>query len=570
MFYKRKNLNAVLSILLSICWVSQISGQSIVLDEAYDDWSKPHIISHTDPKTDGSATDILDVRLSNDEKYLYIYVSTSSVFNIQSNNDLTMYIDIDNNASTGILKNSIGADLVYTFGDRSGRFYQGSTSYKTWHNDIDLVTSPTVTSDRFEMRIARKFLAENRSFTMAPTIKVVIADDKSGGDTAPNNGAYSITFDDNLKSLIKPISLSKQSSSDIRYVSYNVLKDNLFDPSLTANYKRVINAIKPDIIGFCEIYDRDGKTTGALIESFLPSSGSQKWYTDEASPDIRIVSRYPITERISLDGNGVFVLNVNGKTMLYIMTHLPCCDNETGRQQEVDKIMKFVRDVRYGISSLNIPQNTPIIISGDMNLVGFRDQQQTFVTGNISNNTQFGPDFRPDWDESDLEDAKPLTTNQACTSTWYNDFGSYSAGRLDYFFYSGSVIKLKNNYALLTYNWSNAQLSAAGLQAYDVEKASDHAPVVADFSFDLSTSTHDVAKIDLLAHINNDILYVHTQSAEQISHCELFNIMGQSLPLSIEYLDDHIVVNLATLQTSQVYFLKCMVNSQVSTLRFVK
>ncbi len=547
--------------------------QAIYLDESFDDWSQG-VTSFKDVVGDGSASgvDIQDVRLSNDERSIYLYFSIQKEINLQSNNDLALYLDIDNNVSTGLVRNGIGADLVYYFGDRKGRYYFGNSSYQIYHKDIGLVTLPTVTSDRFELGINRKITAGNLNITMGKTIKVILVDEAPAGDQAPNSGSYTHTIDDNIKAAVKPVSLSKQSIDDIRFLSYNVLRDNFFEPSLSGSFRRILNAVKPDIIGFCEIYDRDASTTAALVETFLPSSNGQKWYFDQANPDIRLVSRYPILERISLDGNGVFVLDVKGRKVLYIVAHLPCCDNETGRQGEVDKIMGFLRDVRYGISSLNVPQNTPIIISGDMNLVGLKAQQTTFKTGNIINNSQYGPDFNPDWDESSLEDAKPATTGQPSTITWYSENGSYSAGRLDYYFFSGSVLRLKNNYSLFTTGLTPTQLSTAGLQSGDVLAASDHCPLVADFSFDLSSDVSDVENSSNLPwYIDNDQLVIINGSFIEGKSVNINNVLGQNSAITSWISEENIIIDLGSLQSNnQVYILQFMKNGHKYAIKFVK
>jgi hypothetical protein len=167
--------------------------------------------------------------------------------------------------------------------------------------------------------------------------------------------------------------------------------------------------------------------------------------------------------------------------MVFIVVHFPCCENDSDRQREVDNVMAFVRNIRFGISPFQVPQNTPIVICGDTNLVGFRAQQQTIITGNIQNNNVYGPDFDPDWDDTPLDDAKPIVTNLPSTFTWNNPNGSFSAGRLDYVFYSGSVIQLRNAYSLWTPSLTNDELNLFGLQSNDVEIASDHLPLICDF-----------------------------------------------------------------------------------------
>jgi hypothetical protein len=472
---------------------TRIDAQAIVLDESYDDWDKA-IAAFVDPIGDGAASsaDFSDVKVSNDALHLFVYLDINYTLNIQANNQLSIWIDIDNNAATGLNINGIGVDLLYRFGSRTGTLYRNSATYQIWHSDIRLTTLPTVTSDRFEIGMARQIKVPGLStINMGSTIRFFVNDERVAGDRAPNTGHYTYTFDNSISPAVSTVNLAKQSIDDIRIVSYNVLRDNLLDAALDAPFRRIFKAAKPDIIGFCEIYDASSAQVATKIESFLPSTSGQQWYHDQVNPDIRIVSRYPIKQALALDGNGVFLLNVKGKDLLYIVCHLPCCDNEISRQREVDKIMGFVRDVRYGISSINVGLNTPIVIGGDMNFVGLREQVETFISGNIINNGSFGPDFKPDWDNSNLEDAKPKTTGLPSTITWYNEDGSYSAGRLDYIFYTGSTFKLKNSFSLWTPDMTSTQLSQNGLTTFDIVNVSDHTPLVTDFSFDLTSASKE-------------------------------------------------------------------------------
>ena len=117
-----------------------------------------------------------------------------------------------------------------------------------------------------------------------------------------------------------------------------------------------------------------------------------------------------------------------------------------------------------------------------MNFVGQASQLRTLLTGDISDNLTYGADFTPDWDGSNLEDSKPLTTGVPGVFTNYNPYGNYAPSRLDYIIYSGSAMSLQNHYALFTPGLSASDLSTYNLQANDAVEASDHIPVIADFS----------------------------------------------------------------------------------------
>lgn len=78
--------------------------------------------------------------------------------------------------------------------------------------------------------------------------------------------------------------------------------------------------------------------------------------------------------------------------------------------------MGFLRDSQNG-EEFDIPENTPIIIMGDMNLVGLRRQQTTLITGDLVYENDHGPDFNPDWDGTALDDARPENPGLPTTFT---------------------------------------------------------------------------------------------------------------------------------------------------------
>ncbi len=560
----------ILMITISM-WCNFTFSQQILLNESYDDWNN-QVSKYVDKNGDGNASgiDISDVRISNDNNFLFIYFDLNKEINLQDNNYLALYLDLDNQTSTGFNKYGIGADLIYYFGSRNGKYYTGNSTYVVFHNDLGLVTSPTVTSDIFEMCIARKFKYDNGTVTMANTIKVVLSDEDPAGDKAPDaTGGYFFSFDNNKKFIPQPFSLKKEKPENLRFMTYNVLKDQLFDPNVEQNYRRIFKAINPDIIGLCEIYDHSSEITAGLIEKFLPSTTGKKWYYSSVVPDVKLVSRYPVINTRSINGNGAFLIDLGTSHLVYIVAHLPCCDNETQRQQEVDNIMSFVRNIRYGLSVFQTPLNTPVIISGDMNLVGLRKQLQTFITGDIADNASYGPDFKPDWDDSNLEDASPFTTNLPHTFTWYNELGTYSAGRLDYFFYTGSVVQVKNSFTLWSPALTAEQLSASGIQTQDVPLASDHLPVICDFLIGTETSSVDPATTsDQLPFEYRLKNYSLTFSSEASGKIKISDIAGRVL-----YNADHragtdqTVIDLESTPLNGLYLLTFSTKSNIYTTK---
>lgn len=475
----------------------EIHAQRILLDDLFDDWQDVPVL-HADKVGDAgpSGIDFRTLKMWHTEEYLFLYIETGREINLQSGNAITMYLDTDNRSNTGMQVSGIGAEISYNFGSRGGSMHGNFGPVASIrHAQIGLITSPTVTSDRFEIAINRRFTINGVNYFLQNQLRIAFVSEEGNGDRLPDlNGGVEYNFNPTIPSALPDYSIEKRNPAHIRFVAYNVERDKLFNPAVRQEYSRIFKALKPDIIGFSEIYDNSSSATAALIESMLPSESGQQWYSGGVFPDIRLVSRYPIVDVRRVDGNGIFLLNMGSWRLICIVAHLPCCENETARQLEIDNIMAYVRNIRLGISPLDVPQGTPIIIAGDMNFVGFRSQVNTLMTGDIVNNNIHGPDFRPDWDESDMDDALPYVTDAPFTYTWYSPGGTYSAGRLDYIVYTGSVLDKHNSFSLVSEVMSADKRQAAGLSVNDTGTASDHFPIVMDFSLKGITGTSNHVK----------------------------------------------------------------------------
>lgn len=481
----------VLSLLFLFSYSLQAQSNRILIDEVYSDWNNvPELAS--DPIGDqGSSTiDFGKLWVSNDEDFLFFRIEVGPEINLQDNNDVRLYIDADNNSNTGLASGGIGAELLYHFGGRNGEVYINGNPIGINHSDIFLVTSPTVTSSQFEIAIARDIQIQGQNLFSGNEIQVLFKNNVLGADQIPDaSGGLSYTFTTQAPDPLPSYSIDKIDPSHLRVLSYNVLRDDLFAQDKQVYYSRILQAIEPDLIGFQEIYQQGSSQTASKVASFLSNSPSQ-WYHAKVDPDVVALSRYPILSSYSIapGGNGAFLIDMDPFEILFIVAHPPCCGNNSGRQAEIDGIMAFIRDAKNGTGPISLSNNSPIIIAGDMNLVGLNEQVETLLSGNISNEAVYGNDFDPDWDNSPLEDVKPPTTELPLTMTWYNEGSSFSPGRLDYIVYSGSVLSLENSYTLFTPAMSQTDLNTYNLQAEDVVRASDHLPLVADFQLDNSTS----------------------------------------------------------------------------------
>lgn len=479
-----KKKSPLLFFLLLFAFDSALA-QQILIDEDFSDWENITAL-YQDETNDNEGIDFALVKMANDDRFLYMYLEVGEEINLQDLNDITLYLDTDDNIETGISNFGIGYDFEFTFGDRGGSFHGAqSTSFGPY--EVGLISAPTVTSTAFEFKIDLDAQINGENIFPSQSIGVVLKSDGSSGDSVPENGE-TLTYTYNQAIFEAPaFRISKENDSDIRVLSYNVLRDNLFNPGVQNEFRRIFQAIRPDIIGLSEVYDNSGAQAAALIESFLPSEEGEQWYSGDTGNDNLIVSRFPVIDQSSIDGNAAYLLDLGDREMFTIVAHPPCCANNTGRQNEFDAMLGFLRDSQNG-AEFDIEENTPVIIMGDMNLVGFARQQTTLLTGDIDNEQSYGSDFNPDWDGTALEDSKPLNPGSPTAITWYSSSSSFGAGRLDYMVYSGSVMELTNSFSLFTPTINTDSLLAYGLQANDVLLASDHLPVVADFRLPTLTS----------------------------------------------------------------------------------
>lgn len=490
-----------INIILFLVIASYLSAQ-ILIDEDFEDWNQIHT-KVSDPQNDGNGViDFTELKVANDSEYLYLNFDTGAEINLQESRIL-IYIDIDNNINTGIPVNGIGADIIYDFGEREGFYNRNSINHKFDHSAWCLTSLPTVTSDRFEMLVKMRFKVDNYLIVFGSNIRIIVAHEVNGGDIIPDNsGGFLYQTIDN-EYIPHSFQLNKKDEKHLRVMSFNVERDRIFknDPP----FQRKIKAMQPDILCFQEVYDNSSGEMRSKITSYFGGI----WYDAKVSTDIIVVSKYPIKRFEAIGGNGAFLIDANGTDILIINVHFYCCDADTKRQIEADQIMQFIRNAKNKTGSFIIRENTPIIILGDTNFVGLNRQRKTLIEGDIFNETAYGQDFLPDWDGSFLIDAKPKTTGYPSSFTWYKSTSSYSSGRLDYIIYSGSVLRLENSYVLNTELLDIDVLNDFRLNAEDTRNASDHLPLIADFSLRDISSTAETQEFN-----ENIIIYPNPASDE--------------------------------------------------------
>ncbi len=159
------------------------------------------------------------------------------------------------------------------------------------------------------------------------------------------------------------------------------------------------------------------------------------------------------------------------ESLLFINAHLSCCDKEDKRQKQVKALREFIRSAQKDGGKLSLSPNTPIVIAGDFNLVG---KQETLTM--LKSRTTGEPTF------NQLNSVKGRITNSLMTYTWENTESQWPAGKLDYVFYPKNELKVLKSFTLNTANVRDTILRSSSLTDSTTQLASDHFPLVADFS----------------------------------------------------------------------------------------
>ena len=572
-----------MNFLRKICYFilcSQIfAGHPITIDGQFHDWDEVPIIFQ-DAEGDGDDADFAEVKITYDNEFLFFYFNFfDGEYLMQDWNDFKIYIDSDNDIATGLTFEGIGAELEWTFGQRSGTQHINSEEIEVGQNDLTLRIGPTITSTEFEIAIARDsdILTINGSNTVING-KVILLDDN--GDMVPNeSGGISFSIGEDYIQEPNPISLDRTDISDIRIISYNTLSEGMIDPEREPYFRRLMQALEPDVIAIQEHFDWN--EIDDIVQSWFPQ---EQWYASWTYRDLVVLSRFPIlndANMISSERTMVALLDTYselGVPLLLFNSHLSCCSNNESRQQQVDEFISVWRDwVLTGEGPFDLDPETPFIHVGDFNFVGYKQQVETLRIGDIENESEYGNDFLPDWDSSPLIDLFPRHTHKRMGYTWRKDWSSYNPGKLDYVFYSDYLIEPGKYFIVNTLAMDAGALNAYGLELEDTQEASDHLPIVFDIAGILSNSSIDAETnfpIDF-ATINNypnpfnsaTTIRIQLQNNFQIS-LFIFDIEGSLVDeifIGELYEGTHEFYWDGTRFSSGIYFVKLHYGSSVKT-----
>ncbi len=458
----------------------------IVLDGRFADWDAVTPIAG-DALDPGTVAGLGRLWVTNDEYSLLVRFEVMPELSLQADNGLELCLDTDNDATTGRSVHGIGAELCWRFGDRRGTFVSATGEIEVEHQDVGLVTAPTVTGTDFEIGLALDAESAGEPLFPGDTVRLVLRDGASGAVVPAAPGGARYILSEAPPPPLVPIDIARYDASHVRLLSYN-LNNHLTDPERRTALARILNAVDADVILLQEVQDTPTEEAVAYVLALL-DRGHDTWYTAKVGGESTVIlSSFPILRADSLGDSGGVLLRLGEgggsggsepqDLLLLIALSLPCCDESQRRAAEADLIAGYVRDAKSGAGEFGIPQGTPIVLMGDANLVGLVQDRRTLQYGEIVDTVTHGPGALPDWDGTPLADLVPRLTHRPQAFTWHGE--DFPPGRLDYVFYSDATLDIGNRFVLHTPSLPQETLEDWRLAVEDTDVVTDHLPVVAD------------------------------------------------------------------------------------------
>ncbi|MBM4371258.1 MAG: hypothetical protein FJ098_06365, partial [Deltaproteobacteria bacterium] len=221
------------------------AGVAIVLDGRFQDWD-PVAPACPERAGDGgpSGIDLSDLRVANTPERLHLLLDTGRVLELDTDNGLSLYLECGDRDEAG------GSGLRWDPGLRSGSAWGPQGTRSISHADLGFVAMPTTTGSRFEATLERASLERLLGpGCVADSLRIRVADRSSAtGDQAPDGGGWiRYRFSGDLVPP-RPLPSLGRTPGTLRVVSWNVLWSGIVDPALEGPFRRVLQALDPDVV----------------------------------------------------------------------------------------------------------------------------------------------------------------------------------------------------------------------------------------------------------------------------------------------------------------------------------
>lgn len=470
-------------LLLLLCQAYLFQAQSeLAIDGRFEDWASiPLIVDDSKPDPVLGAVDLLQLGIADNSEYLHFLLKVDQEILWQVGNRIRFYLDTDDNPNTGEAIGGIGAEVSFTFGERQGQLLVGKDTIPLEYQHLGLVGAPSTTSAQFEWALSWDALTEDGQVTLPKKPFRFVIVDEVGGDMLPDENGLRYIPTLKPQPPLPEVTFERQDSAHLRLLSHNVNRRHLH-PDKKDAFTRVYQALSPDLLLLQEAYEGSAEEILEYFKEALPPSRSGKWHAYKAGAEATVLlSPYPAKEVVPLGNSAAYLLQLPGDKdaqLALIALSMPCCRQDSARQAEADQILAFIHELQTPGGTFNVPQNTPIVLAGDANLVGLKRQYHTLLEGSIQDETTYGKAFTPDWDGTALTDLHPLHFQRPHTYTWRGS--GFFPGRLDYVFYTDSVLRIGRHFVFDTVGLPKAVLEKYNLREMDAPDTYKHMPLVVD------------------------------------------------------------------------------------------
>jgi endonuclease/exonuclease/phosphatase family metal-dependent hydrolase len=257
------------------------------------------------------------------------------------------------------------------------------------------------------------------------------------------------------------------------------LDNGLTNEKRTPVLSRIYQTLNPDVLALNECWEVSAARAQRFFNQNLQLEGDEEWQAVKLDEGNITVSRYPVAEQWQIADEMRLTaakLRHPAGPLLLINAHLSCCDQNAQRKEQAKALMAFLEEAHQSGGRVALKPATPIIVAGDMNLVG-EGRTLSMLTGD----TTLQQAFKPDWDYTPLQVVSNPHTHGHFNYTWKSLETGWPAGKLDYMLYSSSVLKPARAYTLNTSLLPDSLLSQLRVKANATDRASDHYPLVTDF-----------------------------------------------------------------------------------------
>ena len=481
-----------LALSLSLIPVPLSAGVALPItpDGFFADW-KSTAPADTDPEGDvpAGSIDLGRLFIANDDEALYVRFEVGRETLLQNGpgeaagNSLRLLLDLDDSIASGSPIEGLGAEIEIRFGSREFYVFDPAGAITLWTPEpLGITGLPTHSSNEFEVRIP---FAAAQSQTIADHLtsggSLSLVLQQANGDRQPDTGILSYAISTATVKPVKPIKLPKKRAKFFRLMTMNVERTNISREQDV--FTRILQATTPEIIAFQEVYEWTAEQTRRFVEDALPLESGRRWEAFQVE-DTVTASSYPIIAGAGVDDNHVVHIDLpDEKTthdLVLFNAHTPCCGNNAQRDDEHDNLMVVWRDLLEDRGPFPIQFKDVAIITGDLNMVGYRRQLDVLLRGTFINPNN-GQDFSPGRAKGSFKSAKLRHAHRRAIHTWRRDSSDFTPGKLDFVIYSKDVARLKRNYVLDTTEMPDEILQLHGLERTDSLVASDHLAMVADF-----------------------------------------------------------------------------------------